>query len=60
MIGHDLEGEHDAKQHGSQPSVLSKGIDKCSENSGHKGDSGHFGIMPDLYNLEIIGTESEC
>ena len=28
VIGHDLEGEHDAKQHGSQPSVLSKGIDK--------------------------------
>jgi len=60
VIGHNLERECDAKQHGSQPSVLSKGIDKCSENRGHKGDSGHFGIMPYLDDLEIIGAESKC
>ena len=40
--------------------LLSKGIDKCSENRGHKGDSGHFGIMPYLDDLEIIGAESKC
>ena len=33
---------------------------KNKKNSRHKGDSGHFGIMSYLNDLEIIRTESEC
>ena len=59
MVGLDLETQGKTEEYRSQPGFLPVGIDDGGNDPRHKGDGHHLGVVPDLDNLHIVGTEGD-
>ena len=59
MIGLDLEAQGQGEEHRSEQGLAPVGIDQCSKHPGHEGDGHHLGIVPDLHDLHVVGTEGD-